>query len=52
MKEYHRIVLELLNEFPSIDLPFDHFVEIMPRLKPRMYSISSSPKVKKNGKLQ
>jgi cytochrome P450/NADPH-cytochrome P450 reductase len=40
-----RSVLELLDEFPSIDLPFNVYVELLPPMRPRYYSISSSPAV-------
>ncbi|MEM7519777.1 MAG: cytochrome P450 [Pseudomonadota bacterium] len=36
-------VLDLLEEFPACDLPFGVFLELMPLLTPRYYSISSSP---------
>jgi cytochrome P450/NADPH-cytochrome P450 reductase len=40
-------VLELLDEFPSIDLPFNVYLELLPPMRPRYYSISSSPTVTK-----
>ena len=40
-----RSVLELLDEFPSCDLPFNVYLELLPPLRPRYYSISSSPAV-------
>jgi cytochrome P450/NADPH-cytochrome P450 reductase len=40
----HRIsVLDLLETYPSIELPFASFLSMLPSLKPRHYSISSSP---------
>jgi cytochrome P450/NADPH-cytochrome P450 reductase len=36
-------LIDLLEEFPSCALPFNIFVELAPPLKPRYYSISSSP---------
>jgi cytochrome P450 / NADPH-cytochrome P450 reductase len=42
-----RSVLELLDEFPSIDLPFNSYLELLPPMRPRYYSISSSPAVTK-----
>jgi len=48
IKEDMRNVIELLEEFPSVKIPFDHFVEIVPRLAPRYYSISSSLKENPN----
>jgi cytochrome P450/NADPH-cytochrome P450 reductase len=36
-------VLDLLDEFPSCRLPFETFLDLMAPLRPRYYSISSSP---------
>ncbi|MGJ8562283.1 MAG: bifunctional cytochrome P450/NADPH--P450 reductase [Alphaproteobacteria bacterium] len=36
-------VLDLLEEFPACDLPFAVYMEMIPWLTPRYYSISSSP---------
>ena len=36
-------VLDLLEEFAACELPFGVFLELMPMLTPRYYSISSSP---------
>ena len=36
-------VLDLLDEFPSCTPPFETFLDLMPPLRPRYYSISSSP---------
>ena len=36
-------VLDLLDEFPACELPFAVFLEMVPWLSPRYYSISSSP---------
>jgi cytochrome P450 / NADPH-cytochrome P450 reductase len=38
-----RSILDLLDEFPSCALPFDVFLDLLPPLRPRYYSISSSP---------
>lgn len=38
-----RSVLDLLEEFDACELPFGVFLELMPMLTPRYYSISSSP---------
>jgi cytochrome P450/NADPH-cytochrome P450 reductase len=40
-----RSVLDLLEEFEACELPFGVFLELMPMLTPRYYSISSSPMV-------
>ncbi len=37
-------LLDLLEEFPACELPFEVFLEMVPWLSPRYYSISSSPK--------
>lgn len=41
----HRDILAILEDLPSLQPPLDHIVELLPRLQPRFYSISSSPKV-------
>jgi cytochrome P450/NADPH-cytochrome P450 reductase len=41
----HISVLDLLEEHPSCSLPFNLYLEFLPPLKPRYYSISSSPLV-------
>jgi cytochrome P450/NADPH-cytochrome P450 reductase len=38
-------VLDLLDEFPSCAPPFEVFLDLLPPLRPRYYSISSSPLV-------
>lgn len=40
-----RILLEVLDEFPELRLTFGELLSILPRMKPRFYSISSSPQV-------
>ncbi len=40
----HKSVFDLLEEFPACELPFSVFLEIVPWMSPRYYSISSSPK--------
>lgn len=37
-------ILDLLEEFPACELPFEAFLEMVPWLSPRYYSISSSPR--------
>lgn len=37
-------VLDILEEFPAAELPFNVFLEMIPWMAPRYYSISSSPK--------
>jgi cytochrome P450 / NADPH-cytochrome P450 reductase len=41
-------LIELLEEFRSCELPFNLYLELLPPLKPRYYSISSSPLVDPN----
>ncbi|KAH6631258.1 cytochrome P450 [Chaetomium tenue] len=36
-------ILDLLDKFPSISLPFGTFLSLLPPIRPRQYSISSSP---------
>ncbi|XP_019058916.1 PREDICTED: NADPH-dependent diflavin oxidoreductase 1 isoform X1 [Tarenaya hassleriana] len=38
-----RSVLEVLEDFPSVQIPFEWLVQLVPPLKPRAFSISSSP---------
>ncbi len=38
-------VLDLLDEFPLCTPPFEVFLDLLPPLRPRYYSISSSPLV-------
>jgi cytochrome P450 / NADPH-cytochrome P450 reductase len=38
-----KTILELLIEFPSVKLTLDRFLDAVPRMQPRFYSISSSP---------
>ena len=40
-----RTLLDLLEEHPECDLPFAEFLDLLPPLRPRYYSISSSPTV-------
>ncbi|MDH6123500.1 cytochrome P450 [Kitasatospora sp. GP82] len=40
-----RSVLDLLDEFPSCALPLAEYLDLLPPLRPRYYSISSSPLV-------
>jgi cytochrome P450/NADPH-cytochrome P450 reductase len=39
----NRSVLDLLEQFPACRLPFEEFLDLLPPLHPRYYSISSSP---------
>ncbi|GGD60488.1 bifunctional cytochrome P450/NADPH--P450 reductase [Paenibacillus nasutitermitis] len=41
-------MLDLLEQYESCELPFERFLDLLPPLKPRYYSISSSPKVSQN----
>lgn len=36
-------VLELIDDYPSVDVPFNVYLELLPPMRPRYYSISSSP---------
>jgi cytochrome P450/NADPH-cytochrome P450 reductase len=38
-----RTLLDMLEEHPECDLPFAEFLDLLPPLRPRYYSISSSP---------
>jgi len=38
-----RTLLDLLEEHPECDLPFAEYLDLLPPLRPRFYSISSSP---------
>jgi cytochrome P450/NADPH-cytochrome P450 reductase len=41
----YRSQLDLLEEFPACRLPFAEYLDMLPPLRPRYYSISSSPLV-------
>jgi NADPH-ferrihemoprotein reductase len=41
----HRPLLQLLEHFPTCNPPIDLLLELLPRLQPRYYSISSSSKL-------
>ena len=45
IRESARSVIAILEDLPSLKPPLDHLCELLPRLQPRYYSISSSPKV-------
>jgi cytochrome P450/NADPH-cytochrome P450 reductase len=38
-----RSLIDLLEEFPACQVPFNRYLEMLPPLRPRYYSISSSP---------
>ncbi|MFN0087019.1 MAG: bifunctional cytochrome P450/NADPH--P450 reductase [Blastocatellia bacterium] len=38
-----RSLIDLLEEFPACAMPFEVYLELLPPLRPRYYSISSSP---------
>ncbi|MGI2296071.1 bifunctional cytochrome P450/NADPH--P450 reductase [Paenibacillus sp. GXUN7292] len=40
-------MLDLLEQYPACELPFERFVELLPPLRARYYSISSSPRASK-----
>ncbi|CAF0827749.1 unnamed protein product [Rotaria sordida] len=41
----YRSIVAILEDLSSLKPPLDHLCELLPRLHPRYYSISSSPKV-------
>ncbi len=41
----YRSQLDLLERFPACSLPFENYLDMLPPLRPRYYSISSSPLV-------
>ncbi|KAL9266745.1 NADPH-dependent diflavin oxidoreductase 1-like protein [Drosera capensis] len=43
-----RTVLEVLEDFPSVQMPFEWLVQLVPPLKTRAFSISSSPSAHHN----
>lgn len=43
-----RTVLEALEDFPSVQMPFEWLVQLVPPLKTRAFSISSSPSAHPN----
>jgi len=38
-----RVITEIFDDFKSIQVNLDHFLEVLPKMQPRYYSISSSP---------
>jgi NADPH-ferrihemoprotein reductase len=38
-----RTITEVLDDFKTIKVKLDHFLEVLPKMQPRYYSISSSP---------
>ena len=43
-----RSLLDLLDDYPACDMPFEVFLDRLPPLRPRYYSISSSPLVSRD----
>jgi cytochrome P450/NADPH-cytochrome P450 reductase len=43
VSKQRKSVLDLLEEFPACELPFNVYLEMLPLMVPRYYSISSSP---------
>jgi cytochrome P450/NADPH-cytochrome P450 reductase len=39
----YRSILDLLEKFPACSLPFEIYLDLLPPLRPRYYSISTSP---------
>lgn len=46
--EDNRNIVHILEDMPSCRPALDHVCELLPRLQPRYYSISSSPKISPN----
>lgn len=44
--EQHKSLIDLLEEYPSCTMPFNVFLDCLTPLRPRYYSISSSPLLK------
>lgn len=44
----HRTILEVLSDFPhaTANIPIEYFCEVFQPIRPRSFSIASSPKVK------
>eukprot|EP00056_Hartaetosiga_gracilis_P004000 m.70237 g.70237 ORF g.70237 m.70237 type:complete len:668 (+) comp11664_c0_seq1:84-2087(+) len=40
-----RTIVQVLQDFSSVSIPADHLLELLPRLQPRYYSISSSSRM-------
>lgn len=45
ISEENRNIVHILEDLPSCKPALDHLCELLPRLQPRYYSISSSPKL-------
>jgi cytochrome P450/NADPH-cytochrome P450 reductase len=43
VKAPRKALVDLLEDFPSVRLPFGHYLELVAPLRPRYYSISSAP---------
>ncbi|KNZ54663.1 hypothetical protein VP01_288g8 [Puccinia sorghi] len=43
-----RTILEVLSEFKSASIPLDYIHDVFPQIRPRQFSIASSPKVIKS----
>ena len=43
VKEKHVSALDILEKYPTVDMPFSPFLAMLPQLRLRQYSISSSP---------
>lgn len=51
VQEACRNIVHILEDIPSCRPPIDHICELLPRLQPRFYSISSSSKVSRRSKI-
>jgi len=48
IRDSGRTPVDLLYQFKAIEIPFDVFLEAVPKLQPRYYSIGSSSKISKD----
>ncbi|CAA90816.1 methionine synthase reductase [Schizosaccharomyces pombe] len=48
LRDHNVTLITLLKAFPSVQLPLDHLLTVLPQLMPRWYSLSNDPKVSNN----